>query len=143
MNARLARALLPVAVAAGLVLGAPRGEAGDDQKPLPVDRTQILKPDSGTFYVEGRVRIGKTTDIAVRVKRFRLRSKDSPAPAIQNEARHAAVAAAAGKRLGAHARPAAHGPTTAGSAQAHPKTIAITSAAIASTEVAASASTWT
>jgi len=60
----------------------------------------------------------KTSDIAARVTRFRRRVKPAGGTAVQAEARHAAIAAAAGKRLGAHARPTAHGPATAGSAQA-------------------------
>jgi hypothetical protein len=40
------------------------GDAADDAKPFPVERSQILK-SGGFYYVEGRVRIGKSTQIMV------------------------------------------------------------------------------
>jgi hypothetical protein len=42
----------------------PTADAGDDAKPFPVGRSQILK-SGGKYYVEGRVRIAKGVDIMV------------------------------------------------------------------------------
>jgi hypothetical protein len=47
---------------AGLVAGP--AAAADDAKPLPVDRSQILK-SGGSYYVEGRVRVAKGVQIMV------------------------------------------------------------------------------
>ncbi len=57
------KAVMSAALAAALLCRA--GEAAEDAKPLPVDRTQILK-NGGNYYVDGRVRIGKTTQIMVQ-----------------------------------------------------------------------------
>jgi hypothetical protein len=57
-----------VALAFGIALSsAPPAEpcAADDAKPLPVDKTGILK-SGGTYYVEGRVRVPKGVELTVQ-----------------------------------------------------------------------------
>jgi len=51
------------AVLSAMALSRRSDAGGDAGKPLPLDRTAILKAD--TYYVEGRVRIGKRTEITL------------------------------------------------------------------------------
>jgi hypothetical protein len=54
------------ALAVALLVSAGDSLAGDDEpKPFPTDRTQILK-SGGTYFVEGRVHVGKGIDIKVQ-----------------------------------------------------------------------------